>query len=85
MSDVELFVRHEAEIDALAYFEYIRHRDPDAALRFLAGIDSTVEALTKQPLMGRLRAIGDLAHQAWRYEFSSGSAKKLKLNLLAAD
>lgn len=32
-------VRHEAEIDGLTYFDYIRHRNPDAALRFLAAID----------------------------------------------
>jgi plasmid stabilization system protein ParE len=55
VSEVELFVRHEAEIDGLTYFEYIRHRNPDAALRFLAAIDSTVSALAKQPLMGRPR------------------------------
>jgi plasmid stabilization system protein ParE len=69
VSDVELFVRHEAEIDALACFEYIRRRDPDAAFRFLAAIDSTVEALSKQPFMGRLRRFRgkDLANiRSWR-------------------
>jgi toxin ParE1/3/4 len=69
VSGVELFVRHEAEIDGLAYFEYIRKRNPDAAVRFLAAIDSTVEALVKQPLMGRLRRFRgkDLANiRSWR-------------------
>ena len=69
MSGVELLVRHEAEIDALAYFEYLRHRNPDTAFRFLAAIDSTVEALLKQPHMGRLRRFRgkDLANiRSWR-------------------
>ena len=69
MSDVELLVRHEAEIDALGYFDYIRERNPDAAIRFLAAIDLTVEALKKQPLMGRLRLFRakDLANiRSWR-------------------
>ena len=69
MSEVELLVRHEAEIDALDYVEYIRHRNPDAAFRFLAAIDSTVEALSKQPLMGRPRRFRgkDLGNiRSWR-------------------
>ena len=110
MSGIELFVRHEAEIDALGYFEYIRHRNSEAAFRFLAAIDATVETLVRQPLMGRLRrfrgkdlanirswrvndfetylnllslrrhTIGNLAHQTWRDEISSGSAKELTLD-----
>ena len=92
MSQVELFVRHEAEIDALAYFDYIRHRNPDAALRFLAAIDSTVEALSKQPLMGRLRRFRgkDLANiRSWRingfqtylifYRFEAGRLEILRV------
>lgn len=69
MSGIELFVRHEAEIDALGYFEYIRHRNSDAAFRFLAAIDATVETLVRQPLMGRLRRFRgkDLANiRSWR-------------------
>ena len=71
MSGVEIFVRHEAEIDALAYFEYIRHRNPDSASRFLAAIDATVEALSRQPFMGRLRQFRgkDLANiRSWRVD-----------------
>jgi len=52
---MEVFVRHDAELDALGYFEYIHRRDPEAALRFLAAIDRTVEGLAGQPMKGRLR------------------------------
>ena len=47
---MEVFVRHDAELDALGYFQYLHERDPDAAVRFLAAIDRTVEGLARQPL-----------------------------------
>ena len=52
---MEVLVRHDAEIDAFGYFEYLRDRDPGVALRFLAAIDRTVEGLAQQPMKGRLR------------------------------
>ena len=52
---MEVFVRHDAELDALGYFQYLHERNPDAALRFLAAIDPTVEGLAGQPMKGRLR------------------------------
>ena len=55
MNGVEIFVRHAAELDAFGYFQYINDHNPDAALRFLAAIDRTVEDLALQPLKGRLR------------------------------
>lgn len=55
MNRVEIFVRHDAELDAFGYFQYIHENNPDAALRFLEAIDSTVEGLSLQPLKGRLR------------------------------
>ena len=55
MNRVEIFVRHDAELDAFGYFEYIREHDPEASLRFLQAIDVTVEKLALQPLKGRLR------------------------------
>jgi plasmid stabilization system protein ParE len=92
VSDAELLVRHEAEIDALAYFEYIGKRNPEAAYRFLAAIDATVEALAKQPLMGRLRRFRgkDLANiRSWRvndfetylifYRFDGGRLEILRI------
>jgi plasmid stabilization system protein ParE len=55
MSQTEVFVRHDAELDALGYFEYLHKRDAETASRFLAAIDRTVEGLAIQPLKGRLR------------------------------
>ena len=55
MSQVEIFVRHDAELDALGYFEYIRERNPEASFRFLEAIDGTVQDLAKQPFMGMPR------------------------------
>jgi toxin ParE1/3/4 len=55
LSKVEIFVRHDAELDAFGYFKYIRENNPEAALRFLEAIDCTVESLALQPLKGRLR------------------------------
>jgi len=42
---LEIFVRHDVGLDALGYFEYLHERNPDAANRFLAAIDHTVEGL----------------------------------------
>lgn len=55
MKKIEIFVRHDAELDAFGYFQYINEYNPDAALRFLQAIDRTIENLAMQPLMGRLR------------------------------
>lgn len=52
---VPVQVRHEAEVDALSYFEHIYRRNPDAAFRFMDAIDKTVEGLKIHPLKGRLR------------------------------
>ena len=68
---MEVFVRHDAELDALGYFQYLHERDPDAAVRFLAAIDRTVEGLARQPLKGRLRRFPgrDLRHiRSWRVD-----------------
>jgi toxin ParE1/3/4 len=55
LNKIEIFVRHDAELDAFGYFQYIRENNPEAALRFLEAIDCTVENLALQPLKGRLR------------------------------
>lgn len=55
MKSVEIFVRHDAELDAFGYFQYLSEHNPEAALRFLAAIDQTIEGLALQPLKGRLR------------------------------
>jgi plasmid stabilization system protein ParE len=55
LNQVEIFVRHTAELDAFGYFQYIRENNPEAALRFLEAIDCTVENLALQPLKGQLR------------------------------
>ncbi|HEY1171565.1 MAG TPA: type II toxin-antitoxin system RelE/ParE family toxin [Verrucomicrobiae bacterium] len=52
---MEIFVRHDAELDAIACFEYIGERNPAAAVRFLAAVDQTVLGLAMHPLKGRLR------------------------------
>lgn len=52
---MEIFVRHDAELDAFGYFEYLQERSPEAAVRFLAAIDCTVEGHAQQPMKGRLR------------------------------
>jgi len=58
VNKLEIFVRHDAELDAFGYFQYIHQYNPDAARRFLDAIDSTVEGLALQPLKGRLRRFG---------------------------
>jgi len=68
---IEIFVRHDAELDALGYFQYIREHNPEAALRFLAAIDQTIEGLALQPLKGRLRKFSgrDLKNiRSWRVD-----------------
>ena len=55
MKQIEIFVRHDAELDALAYFQYMNERNPGAAIRFLEAVDRTVEELALHPLKGRLR------------------------------
>jgi toxin ParE1/3/4 len=56
LSQISLFVRHDAELDAFGYFQCIHLRDPDAARRFLEAIDETIEGLALQPGKGRLRS-----------------------------
>lgn len=55
MKRVEIFVRHDAELDAFGYFQYIHEHNPDAAVRFLEAIDQTIEGLSLQPFKGRPR------------------------------
>jgi len=71
LKPVEIFVRHDAELDAFGYFQYIRENNPEAALRLLKAIDRTVESLAQQPLKGRLRKFrgGDLKNiRSWRVD-----------------
>ena len=55
MNHIEIFVRHDAELDAFGYFQYINEHNPGAATRFLKAIDETIDGLALQPLKGRLR------------------------------
>jgi plasmid stabilization system protein ParE len=55
VKSVEIFVRHDAELDAFGYFRYINEHNPEAAERFLAAIDQTIKKLILQPHKGRLR------------------------------
>jgi toxin ParE1/3/4 len=71
LNRVEIFVRHDAELDAFGYFQYIRENNPEAALHFLKAIDGTVEKLALQPLKGRLRKFRgrDLKNiRSWRVD-----------------
>lgn len=71
MNRIEILVRHAAELDAFGYFQYLNEHNPDAALRFLAAIDHTVENLALQPLKGRLRKFHgkDLKNiRSWRVD-----------------
>ena len=71
MNRIEIFVRHDAELDAFGYFQYIHENNPEAAQRFLKGIDATVEKLALQPLKGRLRKFrgNDLKNiRSWRVD-----------------
>ena len=55
MSRIEILVRHDAELDAFGYFQYINKRNPEASVRFLVAIDDTIAGLAQHPLKGRLR------------------------------
>jgi toxin ParE1/3/4 len=55
VSRLEIFVRHDAELDAFGYFQRINQNNPEAATRFLAAIDRTVERLGEHPFIGRIR------------------------------
>jgi len=55
VKSVEIFVRHDAELDAFGYFQYLNEHNPEAAARFLDALDQTIERLALQPLKGRLR------------------------------
>ncbi len=71
MKAVEVFVRHDAELDAFGYFQRIFEHNSDAALRFLKAVDQTVENLALHPLKGRLRHFRgrDLKHvRSWRVD-----------------
>ncbi len=71
MNQIEIFVRHDAELDAFGYFQYIRENNPEAARRLLQAVDGPVENLALQPLKGRLRKFRgrDLKHiRSWRVD-----------------
>ena len=71
MNEIESFVRHDAELDAVGYFKYIGENNPEAARRFLLAIDMTIENLARQPLKGRLRKFRgrDLKNiRSWRVD-----------------
>lgn len=71
MKRIEIFVRHDAELDAFGYFQYIHDNNPAAAVRFLEAIDQTVERLVLHPLVGRLRKFRgrDLKNiRSWRVD-----------------
>ncbi len=71
MNKIEIFVRHDAELDAFGYFQYIRENNSKAALYFLEAIDCTIENLALQPLKGRLRKFHgkDLKNiRSWRVD-----------------
>lgn len=71
MNRVEIHVRHDAELDAIGYFQRILEHNPDAAIRFLTAIDLTIEGLALQPLKGRLRKFRgtDLKNiRSWRVD-----------------
>ena len=71
MKPIEIFVRHDAELDALGYFQYIHDHNPAAAVCFLEAIDQTVARLALHPLIGRLRKFRgrDLKNiRSWRVD-----------------
>lgn len=71
MKRIEIFVRHDAELDAFGYFQYIHDHNSAAAVRFLDAIDQTVERLALHPLIGRLRKFRaqDLRNiRSWRVD-----------------
>ena len=71
MKHIEIFVRHDAELDAFGHFQFIREKNPEAAIRFLAAVDATIEGLALHPLKGRLRKFTgrDLKNiRSWRVD-----------------
>jgi toxin ParE1/3/4 len=71
VSQIAIFFRHEAELDALGYFGFLHERNPEAALRFLGAIDRTIEGLVIHPLKGRRRRFRsrDLKNiRSWRVD-----------------
>ena len=71
MTEYEILVRHDAELDAFGYFDFIHQRNPSAALRFVQSIDRTIENLAKHPLIGRRRRFRDPSLRnirSWRIE-----------------
>lgn len=71
MKRIEIFVRHDAELDAFGYFQFIHDHNPAAAIRFLDAVDQTVEQLALHPLIGRLRKFRgrDLKNiRSWRVD-----------------
>lgn len=71
MNPVEIFVRHDADLDAFGYFQRIFEHNPDAAICFLEAIDLTIEGLALHPLKGRLRKFRgrDLKNiRSWRVD-----------------
>ena len=57
MSRIEIFVRHDAELDAYGYFQRMNGNNPQAAVAFLDAVDRTVEQLGEHPFIGRLRRL----------------------------
>ena len=55
MSRIEIFVRHDADLDAFGYFQRLHQHNPEAAALFLTAVDRTVARLGEHPLIGRLR------------------------------
>jgi toxin ParE1/3/4 len=95
---IEILVRHDAELDALGYFQYIQEHNPEAAVQFLGAIDQTIEGLALQPLKGRLRKFSgrDLKNvRSWRvnafesylifYRFSRSRLEVLRIKHGAMD
>jgi toxin ParE1/3/4 len=71
VNQIEIFVRHDAELDAFGYFLRIGEHHPAAAARFLEAIDLTIAGLALQPLKGRLRKFRgrDLKNvRSWRVD-----------------
>ena len=68
---VQVFVRQDAEFDALGYLDYLHARSPETAARFLVAVDRTIDGLRLQPLKGRPRNFRgpDLKHvRSWRMD-----------------
>lgn len=98
MNQIEIFIRHDAELDALGYFQQFLAQNPDAALRWLKAIDRTIENLALQPFIGRLRKFRGRGLQnvrSWRvsgfehylifYRFTSARMEILRIKHGAMD